>query len=125
MTTTSSAFDWDLWARTNARNEERRELSKQAKMKVAQREARALTARLVEIDPAVQKVILFGSLARQDCRTEDFDVDLAVVGAQRFGALFAEAEACLLSVDLVEWELLKPQIQAHILEEGLVLYAKH
>jgi predicted nucleotidyltransferase len=46
----------------------------------ARTEAGRLAHRLAEADPAVRRVILFGSVATGRVRSERFDVDLAVEG---------------------------------------------
>jgi predicted nucleotidyltransferase len=52
--------------------------------RIAERAARAraflprLTAALREIDPEIEKIVLFGSLAKGTPKSEDFDIDIAV-----------------------------------------------
>ena len=121
---TARPFDWDLWARTNSETELRREARKQEKLQKARELANVLCLRFLEIDPELKKVTLFGSVARQDSRSEEFDIDLVVEGARRFGALFGEAEASDRPVDLLEWESLKERIRENIVREGIVLYEK-
>jgi predicted nucleotidyltransferase len=117
-------FDWTVWADTNTRNETRSDARKAERLSKAIQEAQQLAEHFVKADPHLLRVILFGSVARKDPRQEDFDLDLVVEGSQTFGALFAEADRSSFSVDLLEWEGLKPHIQDRVKREGVVLYER-
>ena len=114
-------FEWDLWARTNRRVEQQKQSHLEARLFLAREEAGRLCGQLVAVDLGIRRIILFGSVAR----SESFDIDLAVEGAQHFGALFAVADKSPFDVDLLEWEQLKPRIQENVTREGVCLYESH
>jgi len=48
------------------------------KIRAAHQEVRRLVAQFLEIDPAIETIVLFGSLAEDSVFSIDFDIDLAV-----------------------------------------------
>lgn len=79
-------------------------------------EAHHIATRLV-LEAAVKKVVLFGSLAENTVKNEQFDIDLAVWGgnwsvAQEIG------EKSPFSVDIVEYENLPPHLKKRIDARG-------
>lgn len=84
-----------------------------------------LTRAFREIDPALQRVVLFGSLARGEVTCPDFDIDLAVACSRHsFLQLVAEALNSSFQVDLVDLGSADERIRGSILRDGIVLYEK-
>ena len=84
-----------------------------------------MMARFQEIDPNLKKVILFGSLAKNNVRSEHFDIDLAVECSwDKYLALVSTALDADFEVDLVELAKARPAWRERIEDEGVVLYEK-
>ena len=75
------------------------------------------------IDPQLSKIILFGSLATDSVRSEDFDIDLAV-SSERIFKIAAWSEDRDLPLDVVDLDTLSPDFRRVVEEEGTVLYEK-
>ena len=75
------------------------------------------------IDPELSKIILFGSLATDSVRSEDFDIDLAV-SSERIFKIAAWSEDQDLPLDVVDLDALSPDFRRVVEEEGTVLYEK-
>ncbi len=75
------------------------------------------------IDPQLSKIILFGSLATDSVRSEDFDIDLAV-SSERIFKIAAWSEDQDLPLDVVDLDTLSPDFRRVVEEEGTVLYEK-
>jgi predicted nucleotidyltransferase len=82
----------------------------------------ALTAGILRVAPETEKIILFGSLAREH-EIQVRDIDLALICPR-----FYRAAAWLLKqdvpVDVVDLEDVYPHIRDRILAEGRILYEK-
>jgi predicted nucleotidyltransferase len=90
----------------------------------ARRAVTELARRLVEVDPEISRIVLFGSLAEQEIpANEDFDIDLAVE-TERYLELAAVAEACPFPVDLVDLHNVREAVAREIRTYGTVLYDK-
>jgi predicted nucleotidyltransferase len=86
-------------------------------------EVQALVEKFLLVDPGITKVILFGSLARDDVSSLDSDIDLAIAcSGERFLALVAIAQDSPFKVDLVELSTADNRIKDAIAREGVVLY---
>lgn len=103
--------------RENRRATERLEARRSAAWAEAERLARAFA----EADPALKRVILFGSLAQGERFTESSDIDLVIEGGD-FTRLMRIAEASRFVVDLVPFETLRDGIKVRVVSEGVVLY---
>ncbi len=94
-----------------------------SRLREAHREVSRLVAQFREIDPELQKVVLFGSLAQNSVRSLQFDIDLAVRSEQ-----FLKLVACGLRspfrVDVVDLEKLPAAVRRSIEEHGKTVYAK-
>jgi predicted nucleotidyltransferase len=94
-----------------------------SRLREAQREVSRLVAQFREIDPELQKVVLFGSLEQNSVRSLQFDIDLAVRSEQ-----FLKLVACGLRspfrVDVVDLEKLPVPVRRSIEEHGKTVYAK-
>lgn len=99
----------------NARQEAR--ISK--RLAEAREEARRLARRLHSV-PGVKAVWFFGSAARNDVRSADFDLDLAVDGGDLFRALDLVDDSTF-AVDLVSLERLPEATRTLIVENGIRL----
>jgi predicted nucleotidyltransferase len=90
----------------------------------AHEEIQRLVADFRTTDPGLSKVVLFGSLARNDVSSPDFDIDLAVsCSAASFLSLVAIALECPFPVDVVDLATADDRLKASILRDGVVLYA--
>lgn len=87
----------------------------------AQEEIERLVTLFRETDPALRRVVLFGSLATGRVRSEDFDIDLAV-NSDRYMDLLGHAMDSQFKVDLVDLTAPASYIHAAIEREGKELY---
>ena len=105
--------------------EKRRLAEAEAKLKTrigeAHREAHRLAREFAAADPALKKVILFGSLAEGRVRSEHFDIDLAV-DSDRHLELVSIGLDSAFPVDVVELNTLPDAIRRRVIEKGEVLY---
>lgn len=93
------------------------------RIEAAWTEINKLINQFLEIDPALQKIMLFGSLAKQSVRSANFDVDLAVqCSSDKFLLLVAAALDSDFKVDVVDLASVSPSFRQFILTDGVVLY---
>ena len=86
-------------------------------------EVQALVREFLSLDPSITKIILFGSLARDDVSSLASDIDLAVsCSGEHFLMLVAHAQDSPFKVDLVELSTADNRIRDAIAREGMVLY---
>jgi len=86
-------------------------------------EAQALVGKFLLVDPGIIKIILFGSLARDDVSSLNSDIDLAVsCSGEHFLALVAIVQDSPFKVDLVDLSTADNRIKDAITREGMVLY---
>ncbi len=104
------------WRKRNKNEQERTE----QRIRAALIEAKRL-ARLLAADAAVAETILFGSLAEETVRNENFDIDLAIRGGNWLKAQEI-AEDSPFKVDVVEYDAVPEHIRKRIDERGLVLW---
>jgi predicted nucleotidyltransferase len=107
----------------------RREHERRAAVSVRVESAMAEVDRLVgefrALDPAIEKIVLFGSLARKDAASIGFDIDLAVsCSKERYLAIVARGLDSPFSVDVVDLAAADDRIKASIARDGVVLYEK-
>lgn len=81
-------------------------------------EVRRLLHRFHEIDSGVDRLIVFGSLARDDMKRPDFDIDIAV-RSERYLDLLGPALESEFKVDLVDLHGASSYITAAISREGI------
>ena len=93
------------------------------RLREARLEVKRLIAQFREIDPDLERVILFGSLARNTIRGLQFDIDLAVRSEQLL-KLVACGLRSSFQVDVVDLDRLPPSIRQAIEEHGEMIYAK-
>ena len=96
-----------------------------ARKAMAFEELKVLIEKFRAADPGISRIILFGSLARDDVHSPDFDIDLAVVcSGESFLKLVAIALGSPFSVDVVDLLTADDRIKAAVEREGFVLYEK-
>ncbi len=96
----------------------------QNRVSKAWKEARRLTDEFLKIDPALEQVIMFGSLAEDTVRSEKFDIDLAVK-SEKYLQLVSLGLDSEFKVDIVELETLPNPFKNRIMEKGRILYDRH
>ncbi len=107
-----TSFDADSFARGL------RELNDAEKRQIAQRltEARAEAARLIDRlqrQAGCAEVVLFGSVADGSVRNLNFDIDLAIVEGDLFGAVEI-AEQSPFAVDVIDYNNCPDHVRASI-----------
>lgn len=83
----------------------------------------ALVAAFRNIDPGIEKIVLFGSLARGTPRREGFDIDVAV-RTKRYFALVSWAFKQEWKIDVVDIDELEGTSLEGIEAKGKTLYEK-
>ncbi|MBI1876992.1 MAG: nucleotidyltransferase domain-containing protein [Chloroflexi bacterium] len=117
--------NYDKIARNLLKRDQREQQQIERRIEAARIEIDNLLAQFLEIDPALQKVILFGSLAKQIVKSPDFDIDLAVqCSPDRFLLLVAAALNSNFKVDVVDLASVSQAFRHLILTDGVVLYEK-
>ena len=114
----------ELAAAINRRNARRRPALEQAlarRVKEAHREVSRLVERFREADPELHSVVLFGSLARNEVKRIDFDIDLAVE-TDRYSQLLDIALESAFKVDLIDLVAASSYIKRSVRREGLERY---
>jgi predicted nucleotidyltransferase len=115
-------FDWSAWKRAELLRNEKRAAQTKERLERALLEAIRLGKRILEVDPDVKSIVLFGSVARKEPVSDHFDIDIAVRGASRFALLEAAAISDEYSVDLVQLEYASERMRENIEREGIPLY---
>jgi predicted nucleotidyltransferase len=94
-----------------------------AKIRAAHEEVRRLVSQFLEIDPGLETIVLFGSLAEDSVFSIDFDIDLAVRSEK-----YLQVVSCGLKssfrVDVVDLDHVADPIKASIEKYGKILYEK-
>src|SRR3989337_3540595 len=112
-----------------AESEKRRERKNRAavpgRIASALAEAKRLVSEFRALDPGLDKIVLFGSLARKDARSVDFDIDLAVAcSTKKYLAIVARALDSPFNVDVVDLATADERVRASMVRDGVVLYEK-
>ena len=89
----------------------------QERAALALEEAHRIAKSIESGDPAVRRVILFGSLAEAGPRRLDFDIDLCLDGGDLYRAMDA-ADDSPFEVDIVRLDLLPQHVREHIQTRG-------
>ena len=93
------------------------------KVQEAKQEIQRLVSQFLEIDPAVEKIVLFGSLVEGDVYSTYFDIDFAVRSEE-----YLKLVGCGLNssfpVDVVDLDHVAEPIRSSIERYGKVLYEK-
>ncbi len=105
-----------------------REQKKQKEQQLAQRYRQAMDRARLTADHLKQnygcKVILFGSLLRENKFMEHSDIDIAICGLSdrvNFRKMYAEAIDILSPFVPVELERIDPEVRDYIIKEGVKL----
>ncbi len=109
---------------TNRRNRlarEKRTAEIATRREAAWAEVHRLLHRFHEIDSGVDRLIVFGSLARDDMKRPDFDIDIAV-RSERYLELLGPALESRFKVDLVDLLGASSYITAAISREGIEIH---
>ena len=85
-------------------------------------EAGRLASLMVECDPGIKRIRLFGSVLPRRTLRSDSDLDIAVEGATRFSDLRRTVEESDWPVDLIEWETMPESIRNVVARDAEVLY---
>jgi predicted nucleotidyltransferase len=94
-----------------------------SRVAMALAEVERLVAEFRAVDPVLEKVVLFGSLARREVRSPDFDIDLAVACSKdKYLAIVARALDSPFRVDVVDLATADDRIKASIARDGVVLH---
>ena len=93
------------------------------KIREAKEEVNRLVNRFLEIDPAIEAIVLFGSLAEGNVFSLHFDIDIAVRSQE-----YLELVGCSLKssfpVDVVDLDHISEHFKASIEKYGKILYEK-
>ena len=92
-----------------------------ARLSAAKEELRDLVAAFKKADPELRRVILFGSMARQDVKRLEFDIDLAV-DSERYNDLLGIAMDSEFKVDLIDLASASPYIVESVKRDGVEIY---
>jgi predicted nucleotidyltransferase len=93
------------------------------KVREAHEEIQRLVIRFREIDPEIESIVLFGSLAEDSVLSIQFDIDLAV-RSKKYLKLVSCGLNSSFPVDVVDIDHLAEPIRASIEKYGKVLYEK-
>ena len=85
------------------------------------REISRLIGRFQEIDPSLKRIVLFGSLAENTLRCENFDIDLSFEGLEYY-LCATETLNSPFKIDLVDYNVCASHIKDEIDTKGIVVY---
>ena len=106
----------------NLNRENRLEVQRiEEKIRTAHQEVRRLVAQFLEIDPAIETIVLFGSLAEDRVFSIDFDIDLAV-RSEEYLQLVGCGLKSSFRVDVVDLDHVADPIKSSIEKYGKILY---
>lgn len=99
--------------------------TRQIKDKILQAlsEIEKLKREFLEIDPDIEKIILFGSLAEDNIKSIRFDIDIAVK-SKKYYQLVGKALQSEFKIDVVDLDTIHNKIKNNILERGRIIYEK-
>jgi len=109
-------------ARLNRQNRLEAKRIKQ-KIREAKQEVQRLIIQFLEIDPAIDKIVLFGSLAEDNVSSAHFDIDVAVRSRQYLKLVSCGLNSCF-PVDVVDLDHVTAPIRASIEKYGKTVYEK-
>ncbi len=121
----ATSFDVEAFARRERRREEQEAREARAWASRAQLEARRLAREIADRCGGVERVVLFGSLARGEAGRSSADIDLAVWGTPE-GVLRAVSIGLgsPFPVDVIDARDAPPHLLHSILRDGVVLHAR-
>lgn len=93
------------------------------KIRAAHEEIRRLVAQFLEIDPGIETIVLFGSLAEDNVFSIHFDIDLAVRSEKYLQLVGCGLKSCF-RVDVVDLDHVADHIKSLIEKYGKILHEK-
>ncbi len=93
------------------------------KVSTALEEVKKLKEDFIKIDPDIEMMILYGSLAEERIRSIHFDIDIAVKSNKYF-QLVGRALQSRFKIDLVDLEVVDERIKKSIFKYGRFIYEK-
>jgi len=84
-------------------------------------EAQGIADRIAYADPAVSRVYLFGSVAKQTVRSLSFDIDIAVEGGDVDTAMDV-AESSSFRVDILDLDHAPEHLRSSVFQQGVLLF---
>ena len=114
----------DLAESMNKRNRrEYQRIEKKLALRVAaaRKELERVVGLFVDIDPELKRVVLFGSLARDEATRLDFDIDVAVESSRYMDLLGIVLESDF-KIDLIDLESASPYIRRSVERDGKELF---
>ena len=109
------------YRKKNEQENIRRERYIHERIKSAREEVKYLVERFQEVDPALKRIILFGSLAENRVVREHFDIDLAFEGTKYIQCLCIAMQSTF-KVDLVDLQTVRPGMLKEIEQSGKVVF---
>ena len=117
--------DLSPYVETIRRRMKLEEAAKKKQIERAHLEVERLVSDFQELDPAIRKIVLFGSLASGNVRSRDFDIDIAVdCSPDRYLHLVSRGLNSPFRVDVVELASVADYIRDAIDKSGVVLYER-
>ncbi len=99
--------------------EEEQQINK--KIQKAYKEIIKLKKDFLKVDKNIKKIILFGSLAENNVRSFNFDIDIAVQ-SKKYYCLVGIALQSSFKVDVVDLDTVHENIKKNILKYGKTIY---
>ncbi|MGA1791493.1 MAG: hypothetical protein ACMUIM_08400 [bacterium] len=113
----------DIIKQIKIENENERQRIKDRIVKAFE-EIEILKKDFLKIDNAMEKMIIFGSLAEDRIETIEFDIDIAVK-SDKYYQLVGRALESEFKVDVVDLDTIHKRIKKDIIENGRVIYEKN
>lgn len=101
--------------------EEKRQI--RDRVKLAKKELERLKKAFLEIDKDMERMICFGSLAKNNIESIKFDIDIAVK-SKKYYQLVSRAMNSDFKVDVVDLDSIHYKIKENIIKYGRVIYEK-
>ena len=93
------------------------------KIRAAHEEVQRLLAQFLEVDPGIETIVLFGSLAEDNVFSIHFDIDLAV-RSEKYLQLVGCGLKSSFQVDVIDLDHVADHIKSSIEKYGEILYEK-
>ena len=101
--------------------EEKREV--EHRVKLAKNEIQKLRKDFLNIDRSMEKMICFGSLAKNNIDSINFDIDIAVK-SNKYYQLVSRAMKSEFKIDVIDLDSIHHKIKENIVKYGKVIYEK-
>lgn len=93
------------------------------RVKLARKELKKLRDDFLNIDGKMEKMICFGSLAKNNIESINFDIDIAVK-SKKYYQLVSRAMKSEFKVDVIDLDSIHNKIKENIIKYGKVVYEK-